>query len=218
MNIVSFYRMFFTLCLSTKGQLYWSVKMWIKCTSCIIDQRRTKCDRHIWCQLSGKPMLWQGRTLLLVVIVAYKTYRGAYENFLFRKDGAHTQFSKTSQLASIFLHNESLPRNTISQTLVRVRLLGGHVKIQIGLPWGFYFSSSVGTLRIYISTKFFVLLMWLVQAPQVEKHYLRRRSCFSKTSPFMRPCQGWAKVFFPMVILLSGSSTDIRHIACIFTY
>lgn len=130
-DIVSFYRMFFTLCLSTKGQLYWSVKMWIKCTSCIIDQRRTKCDRHTWCQLSEKPMLWQGRTLLLIVTVTYKTDRGAYENFLFGEDGAHTQFSKTSQLASISLHNESLPQNTVSQTLVRVRSLGGHVKIQI---------------------------------------------------------------------------------------
>lgn len=128
--------------------------MWIKCTSCIIDQRRTKCDRHTWCQLSEKPMLWQDRTLLLVVTVTYKTYRGVYENFLFGEDGAHTQFSKTSQLASISLHNEPLPQNTICQTLVRVRSLGGHVKntdlaypeasisVVLWEPWEFTFLPS----------------------------------------------------------------------------
>ena len=103
--------MFFRLCLSTKGCLYWSIKMWIRCTSCVIDQGRTECDRHTWCQLSEKPMLRQGRALLLVVTMAYKPI-GDCENFLLGEDGAHIQFSKASQLSPVFLHSASMPQSS----------------------------------------------------------------------------------------------------------
>ena len=50
----------------------------------------------------------QRRALLLVITVAYKPM-GECENFLLGGDGAHIQFSKTSQLAPIFLHSASMP-------------------------------------------------------------------------------------------------------------